>query len=373
MKRPRIHSLDNLKWTIVWLMVIFHAAMCYMAYAPEWWYVADSARPLFSATAFVCWTDIFIMPVMFFISGYFGLMSFSKHGYRNFWKGKLRHIVAPWLFGAMVIAPFIAYLMLATRKSPTSFLEFYTTLFWGPYYQQAHYWYLGALTALYGILTVLCLLFPRFVQKSSASSQTLRIPAFLFLFSFISIGIISSYIHPDTWSFYGYVLVLQPVRIPTYIAVFFLGTWAWKAGWFTHEGYTPVCLPWCVTFLITGLLYLWQKLFPVMVPASPAILVWINAFCQSAFTVSALFALLALFHRHFNHSTRITSALSETSYGVYYLHQPILFPLVWLFVAFPLSSPVKLLLVSLITLTICFLLSRHILNTVPVLRDCFRS
>jgi len=33
MHASRIHSLDNLRWAVVWLMVVFHAAMCYMAYA----------------------------------------------------------------------------------------------------------------------------------------------------------------------------------------------------------------------------------------------------------------------------------------------------------------------------------------------------
>lgn len=88
--------------------------------------------------------------------------------------------------------------MLASRNAPTSFWEFYTTLFWGPYYQQAHYWYLGALTALYILLTGLCLLFPRFAQRTAASSPSRLIPAFLFILSAVSIGIISTSIHPDT-------------------------------------------------------------------------------------------------------------------------------------------------------------------------------
>ena len=33
----RLYFLDNLKTCIVVLMVVFHAAMSYMAYAPEWW------------------------------------------------------------------------------------------------------------------------------------------------------------------------------------------------------------------------------------------------------------------------------------------------------------------------------------------------
>ncbi len=372
MKESRIHSLDNLKWRIVWLMVIFHTAMCYMAYAPEWWYVVDGAQPLFSATAFVCWTDIFIMPVMFFISGYFGIMSLSKRGTANFWRSKLRHIVAPWLFGSIVIAPFIAYLTLATRHSSISFWEFYTRLFWGPYYQQAHYWYLGVLSALYVILAAACRLSPRLTQKTSSSASFLA-PAVFFLISLVSIGVIGSSIHPDTWSFYGYVLVLQPVRIPTYIAVFFLGVWAWRARWFTSEGFVPSCLPWSAAFLVTGMLYLWQKLFLAQYTTSPILLVWSNAFCQSTFTVSALFALLSLFHRRFNRASRLSSALASTSYGVYYLHQPILFPLAWLFTSLPLSSPTKFLVVSTVTLAACVLLSRHVLNRLPAARGCFQA
>ena len=84
MPTKRLYFLDNLKWFIIWLMTLFHAAMCYMAYAPEWWYVVDTAQPVFSATVFILWVDIFIMPVMLFISGYLGLMSLTKHGAGTF-------------------------------------------------------------------------------------------------------------------------------------------------------------------------------------------------------------------------------------------------------------------------------------------------
>lgn len=110
-----------------------------------------------------------------------------------------------------------------------------------------------------------------------------------------------------------------------------------------------------------------------MYVSSPALLVWINALCQSTFTVSALFGLLALFHRHFNRASRLSSALSSTSYGVYYLHQPILFPLAWLFTSFSLSSPVKFLVVSSLSLALCFAVSRYVLNRVLPFSRCFPS
>ena len=84
MTTKRIFFLDNLKAFIVILMVVFHAAMCYMAYAPEWWYVLDTQR-VFSATLFVLWADIFIMPIMFFISGYFGLKRASTPSGKASW------------------------------------------------------------------------------------------------------------------------------------------------------------------------------------------------------------------------------------------------------------------------------------------------
>ena len=162
----RLYFLDNLKWVIIGLMTVFHAAMCYMAYAPDWWYVVDKSQPVFSGTVFILWVDIFIMPVMFFISGYFGLMSLSKHGAGTFWRKKFSRIAVPWIFGAMVFAPLVTYIILASRHAPTDFWTFYTTLFWGPLYEQAQYWYLGALLALYVLLTIAVALAPSLWTRS---------------------------------------------------------------------------------------------------------------------------------------------------------------------------------------------------------------
>lgn len=79
MSGRRIIFLDNLKTLVIALVVVFHGAMSYMAYAPEWWYVLDDERSL-AATVFVVWADVFIMPVMFFISGYFGAASLAGTG-----------------------------------------------------------------------------------------------------------------------------------------------------------------------------------------------------------------------------------------------------------------------------------------------------
>lgn len=360
----RIYFLDNLKWGIIYLMVVFHAAMCYMAYAPEWWYVVDGAEPSFLATAFVCWADIFIMPVMFFVSGYFALASLSKHGSRGFWRRKVLRIGLPWLFGSLFIAPAVTYLMLASRNSPLGFLEFYQTMFWGPLYEQAQFWYLGALLALYGLLWLAVSLRPSFTERQEGRPPFLFWAALAVIIS-LSIGIISSGMHPDTWSFFAYILVLQPVRIPTYILVFFTGAWAWRSGWFVSGGYLPSPGLWVMPFLFCGGLYLYQKLFAAAWSLAPAALAWLNACCQGAFTVSALCFLLGFWGRCLNFTTTALSSLSATSYGVYYLHMEVLFPLVWALRETPLSPALKYILACALSLSICCLGSKYLLAKLP--------
>ena len=120
MSGPRIYFLDNLRTGIILLVVVFHAAMAYMNYVPEWWYVIDTERVL-AADIFVIWADIFIMPVMFFIAGYFAIQSLARHSTGAFWRAKGRRIGIPWVAGSMLLAPPIAYIMIASRS-----MAFYT-------------------------------------------------------------------------------------------------------------------------------------------------------------------------------------------------------------------------------------------------------
>lgn len=359
----RLFFMDNLKWAIIWLMVVFHAAMCYMAYAPEWWYVVDKAEPVFSATVFICWADIFSMPVMFFISGYFGLQSLTRHGAATFWKKKFLRIFLPWVFGAVFLAPPITYIILASRHVPMDFWTFYTTLFWGPLYEQAAYWYLGALLALYVLLQLAVLLCPSLARRTPRRPGALYFLA-LFALSALSIGVINAYMPLDTWKFYAYLLVLQPVRIPTYILIFFAGAWAYRCHWFEPTGYTPQPVLWSAAAILFSLLYLWER-FQLPGTFAPDTARYLNALAQGGFHVSAVFALLAVFRRCLDYTSPLLSQLSKTSYGVYYLHMLILFPVAWIFCGISLPVYPKYFLVCAISLAICYLLTKHVLLHIP--------
>jgi membrane-bound acyltransferase YfiQ involved in biofilm formation len=80
---------------------------------------------------------------------------------------------------------------------------------------------------------------------------------------------------------------------------------------------------------------------------------------MGAFAISSLFFLLGLFYLYFNSAGRYLSALGGTSYGVYYLHMPILFPIAWAFVGVDMNVYLKYICVCVLTLVVCYAGSRY--------------
>src|SRR5512145_1854502 len=114
MQPDRHHALDNLRVCVIFLVVLLHAALSYMAYAPEWWYVLDPRRSLFF-TGLVLVVDVPIMLIMFFLAGYFTPASLAKRGPQAFLRDKVVRIGLPWLFCSLVLAPPTAYMIYYSR------------------------------------------------------------------------------------------------------------------------------------------------------------------------------------------------------------------------------------------------------------------
>ena len=100
----RIVFLDNIRYLMIVFVVVYHSVAAYSTVAP-WWGVhdgsfsmADIIRELF---------DVFMMPVIFFISGYFALPSLEKQGVKGFIKDKGKRLLIPWALGVFVVTPLI--------------------------------------------------------------------------------------------------------------------------------------------------------------------------------------------------------------------------------------------------------------------------
>jgi fucose 4-O-acetylase-like acetyltransferase len=146
--KKRLYFLDNLKAFTIILVMTFHVAMGYTTWDLPWW-VNDSQKNMFF-DLFGFQVDVYIMPIMFLIAGYFAGPALFNRSITKFWKIKLRRIVLPWVLSVLFIAPFITYAIPFSRMdNPPNYFSFVTTKFFGPNFQQSHFWFLGVLTLFF--------------------------------------------------------------------------------------------------------------------------------------------------------------------------------------------------------------------------------
>jgi hypothetical protein len=369
MPSTRHHALDHLRVLVIFLVVVLHGSISYMAYAPQWWYVLDPGRSLFF-TGLVMVVDVPIMLIMFFLAGFFTRGSLARRGPAAFLKDKMVRIGIPWLFGSLVLAPPTAYMIYYSRHFPMSLWTFWATDFWGKAFQQSVYWYLGVLLLLF-LLTALAYGANRssavWRERTAAPGRGL-FPAFVLAMTAASLLV--NLTHPlDQWSNIR-VLVFQPVRVPLYIGYFALGIHASRRGWFTASGYVPAVRHWLPLCLVSGAIYLgWRLQPPSPLPdlAAKAITnLLFNLFC-----FSSLLAGIALFKARAGNDNRFWHSQARNSYGVYYLHPLLLYPLALVFVPLPISIFAKAAAIILLTYLGSWAMSAALLTRAPGLRRMF--
>ncbi len=368
----RLYFLDNLRAFVILLVIVLHGSMSYMAYAPVWWYVVDPQTSLFF-TQLVLLIDVPIMQIMFFISGYFAMPSLHKRGAKSFLKDKSFHIGLPWVVGALFLAPPVAYLTYYSRQAPMGFLEFWRTDFWTKLYQQSVYWYLGILMLLFALLVLVY----ANSKRLQASPRTATKPSWVWLLAFLALMTagffaIHLFFYIDAWANFYYVFTFQPLRLPLYLGYFILGLYARQHNWLTDEGYLPRLRVWAPIFLFSGAAYLALRLSPEGGSASPAaparaiVAILFNVFC-----LASLMAALAFFKTRVNSAAPLWSKLAASSYGMYYFHPLILYPLTYLFLPVPLPVGIKAPTVILLGALLTWAFTSQVVRRIPLLREIF--
>ncbi|MCG3208228.1 MAG: hypothetical protein FOGNACKC_01830 [Anaerolineae bacterium] len=370
MSTSRLYFLDNLRAFVIFLVVVLHGALTYMAYAPEWWYVLDPQNSLFF-TALVLLVDVPIMLMMFFVAGYFAYPSLSRRGAAGFVREKFTRIGLPWIFGALVLAPPTAYMIYYSRGVPVSLGQFWASDFWGPLYQQSVYWYLGILF-LFFVLLAAGYNFSARLRGLTQKNIPPTLATFILFFGLTTVaaGLVNLYSSLDTWS-NNYLFVYQPVRAPLYVGYFALGVYAYLRGWFTTEGYSPSLWRWLALCVVSGLVYLGYR-FTVPLPAQTSfVLKSVTVILFNLFCLSSLMAGLAVFRRYVNGQGAFWQGQARNSYGVYYLHPLFLYPLALLFVPLSISIFIKAPAIILLAWVASWAVSALALTRLPGLRRIF--
>ena len=97
----------------------------------------------------------------------------------------------------------------------------------------------------------------------------------------------------------------------------------------------------------------------------------VAAILFAAFCLTAIMAGLAVFQRWVNGAGRAWRTLAANSFGIYYVHPLILYPLAYFLLDLPAPSLVKVTILIVVTLAASLAVSALILRRLPGLRRVF--
>lgn len=364
----RLYYLDHLRVAIIVLVILLHASMTYMAFGPEWWYVVEPQKSLFF-TALVLLLDVANMQALFFIAGFFAYPSLVKHGPRDFTRGKLIRLGIPWLFAIVFLAPLQTYLIPYSRGQVIPYLQFWTRDFWGPFFQQSVYWFLGVLLLLFLGLVVAY----RDETRLQNLARTAQRPTTAFFLKFWGAMTLWYFLAgwatgSDTWINTFRVIVFQPARLMLYVGYFVLGIVADRRGWFRMGGFQPDLGSWGAAAVGSGVAYLGLR---ILWPVTGAAHMAAEAMLFNAFCLTATLAGVAFFERIANRPTPTWNSLSRNAYAIYYVHPLVLYPMALLFLSFGLSIYLEVAILTVFTLLASWAVGALVLTRLPILRDIF--
>lgn len=338
----RILFLDNLRYLMVLMVVILHSAISYSNIVPWWSVIEPHEDPAFFNILLVLF-DVFLMPVLYFIAGYFAISSFQKRGTRLFLKAKFKRLGLPLLIGLPLVGPSFSYMYHYTRNGFSNDIGF--GQYWVTYMKSAgdfqigiidsidqinhaHLWFISLLLFFFMLFALFpgkkwpgssAPLNPQLTTSDKSLLITLTAVGLLSTLSALIAGaIFASPSNPDPWVTIGNILQFQPDKVVSYMLYFGMGIYAFQKSWFIKAkipGHPAVWTLLCVLMSL-GLLGLLKS-----VMANFSIGIFIVYLCVRSFLcVSFLVALTSWAVRYWNRPSQFNALLALNSYYIYITH-----------------------------------------------------
>ena len=267
----RVTFMDNLRYLMVVLVIVYHAVAAYAIVAPHWtvhdttMFAADIVRELF---------DVFMMPILFFVAGYFVLPSLEKKGIWEFLKDKIKRILVPWALAVFIVAPLALYDQPVKPIQP--FWKYwlwylgqfelrlrYTQMPVGPTTQMI-YWFLSLLFAFFLVFALGYALVrkwrgtgiqPAAHKVESGNSILITLVTFGLLMS-AAYFVLLLLVPDSSWLTLYMFMEFQVTRLVPYAGAFAFGIYAQSRGWFTDGKPLGSLTLWGVASAILTVAYL---------------------------------------------------------------------------------------------------------------------
>ena len=361
----RVVFLDNIRWLMVVLVVMLHTGVAYSRTVP-WWHVLDAQRSqFFDILNFML--DVVLMPVLFFIAGYFTIPSFRRRRAGGFIMAKLRRLGVPLVLLTIFCTPIMPYIRYyRSMPDPSGFFPYWkaqiataldmgfihaqdtaTILLHGDEFAQHHLWFLSLLLFFFLCFAAAAVVVTALKKRDGSESGYRKesntrsmFVALLIAGMVISTGfaIINLLSRDGAWVKLGNLLLFQPTRVPLYAGLFLLGIYAHSRNWFTQHPIPGTIRAWAVACLVmTFLLLALGESFYAHDPAPFGVAI-AHGLVRTFFCLASIGLLTAIGFRYWNRPTKLNRSLAASSYDIYLLHLPLV--VVFQFAFLMLSVPI---------------------------------
>lgn len=329
--KTRIYFLDNLRTFLIFLVIVLHSAICYAPVLQSMWIVNDPSKSN-GLVLFVIYIDIFVMFMMFFISGYFVPQSLKGKTTWAFIKAKFNRIMVPWIVAVFTLIPAYKFIFLYSRGLPQEEWFTYFHLFaregGSPAYfadgpAQSWLWFLPVLFLFQILYAALA---KTSIFKLKISLKTAVISTFVIGLAF---SMVISRLDLNGW-FDSPVLHFQKERILIYFLFFLLGSLCYKLKVFETSQKSKGLF--IISNIVLGIsltvfTVVAMNFFQNIIDPSRNIFI-ISEFADAMMyygsvllsTFSILYVLIHIFKNRVNKTSRVLGAMSKNSYAVYIIH-----------------------------------------------------
>jgi glucans biosynthesis protein C len=375
--RPRLFYVDNLRWTMIILVLSMHAADTYSPLGN--WYFVDR-RPIapFTLFFFALWQmylQSFFMGLLFFLAGFFVPGSYDRKGPGRFIRERGFRLGLPVLFYMFALGPITEYFCAHSWNSmePTSFAhEWIKHIRNGQFLQEnGPLWFCLALL----IFSVVYAAWRAFAPASSSGEASREPPGSGTLSTFAlclaALTFLTRVVFASGFSF----LNMHLGDFPQYVLLFAAGIQVARQDWLPKLSYTrgiqwllivlPIGFAAWITLLWTGGMvkgngraysggWHWQ---------AAGLNLW------EAFTCVAIcYGLLVIYGKSYNEQGRLEKFLSDNAFSVYVFHPPILILLARSMHSLAWPSFIKFVVLTTLSAVSCFVLSAIVFRRIPLLQ-----
>jgi glucan biosynthesis protein C len=341
----RLPFFDTVRNLAMMAVVLHHAVAAYSGSA-VYWAAHDTTSVMIDGVRQIL--DMFMMPIFFFIAGYFALLSIRRKGSGRFLQDRLKRLGIPWLLAIFVFIPLSWYGVRATIQDNVpdgGFLNYWLAyvgnfgaLQVGPLSSlqtnQVQFWFLSLLILIMVVFAFLYTVHRRWKKKDAQATKSLPVLEALLLFGLLTVMayfVATLFIPDELWVMVNLLVQFQPTRMILYVAYFGLGVYAASQKWFADGQppgrlgiWLPVSVLLSIAFLIVG-----QAVFanPDTSHHLPAGLLLAFALIRSFLCLSVLIVFMSYAIKYWNRPSPFNQRLAASSYIIYLTHITFIVPL----------------------------------------------